>query len=157
MISLIVAMSPNHAIGYNGRLPWFLPEDLANFKRLTTGHAIIMGRHTFDSLPHGALPQRRNIVLSKNENYGINNLDIEVYSSLEKALEKCDSNEETFVIGGAEIYKTALPKTSKLYITLVDKDPENADTFFPELDLKEWKEEKREKHEGFSLIELTRI
>lgn len=152
MISIIVAMSPNHAIGYKDRLPWHIPEDLANFKRLTMGHTIIMGRHTYESLPHGALPGRRNIVLSRRQNFAPPHC--EVYNSLEEALSHCSKDEETFIIGGAEVYRKAMPIADKLYITLVDDNPENADTFFPQFNESKWIITKKEKHNGFSFIEL---
>lgn len=155
MISIIVAMSANHAIGYKGLLPWHLPEDLAHFKQITMGHTIIMGRHTFESLPHGALPGRRNIVLSRNVREKPHDYDI--CQSLEEALEKCDcNNEEVFIIGGAEVYRQSLHLVRKLYITLVDTDPVEADTFFPSIDMEAWTETKKEKHDGFSFIELSR-
>lgn len=155
MISLIVAMSPNHAIGYCGSLPWHLPEDLAHFKQLTMGHTIIMGRHTYESLPHGALPGRRNIVLSRKPTFVPN--DCEVYGSLEDALAECSTSDETFIIGGAEVYSAALPLANKLYITLVDDNPSLADTFFPHFNPKDWAITKEEKHDGFSFIELSRV
>ena len=154
MISIIVAMSPNHAIGYKGRLPWHIPEDLANFKRLTIGHTIIMGRHTYESLPHGALPGRRNVVLSSKHDYRLK--DCEVYDSLEGALSHCNEDDETFIIGGAEVYRKALTFADKLYITLVDDNPKDADTFFPDIDFKKWKEKRKEKHDGFSFLEMIR-
>lgn len=173
MISIIVAMSPNHAIGYQGSLPWHLPEDLAHFKKLTMGHAIIMGRHTFESLPHGALPGRRNIVLSRKHDFAP--VGCEVYVSLEEALKECKKNneckknvkcnknvecnngDETFVIGGAEVYRAALPLADKLYVTLVDDNPSAADTFFPLFNLSDWTITKEKKHDGFSFLELHRI
>lgn len=155
MISIIVAMSPNRAIGYCGSLPWHLPKDLARFKQLTMGHAIVMGRHTFDSLPHGALPGRRNIVLSHRHDFAPANC--EVYSTLEKALEACNKDEETFIIGGAEVYSSAIHLADNLYITLVDEDPNVADTFFPQINEKEWHLTKKEKHQGFSFITLKHV
>lgn len=167
MISLIVAMSPNHAIGYHGSLPWHLPEDLAHFKQLTMGHTIVMGRHTYESLPHGALPGRRNIVLSRKQDFAP--VGCEVYGSLEEALKECKKNnecnkdndcnkyEEMFVIGGAEVYREALPLADKLYITLVDNNPSAADTFFPRFNTSDWKITKKEKHDGFSFLELCKI
>ncbi len=152
-LSIIVAMSPNHAIGCESRLPWHLPEDLARFKRLTTGHAIIMGRRTFDSLPNGALPGRRNVVLSRTAKT-INGC--EVFETLEAALETCAPNEETFIIGGESLYRQALPLANKLYITLVASNPAHADTFFPCFNKNEWVETRKEKRNGFSFITLLR-
>lgn len=146
-------MARNRAIGRYGTLPWHLPEDLARFKEVTWGHAIIMGRHTFESLPHGALPGRRNIVVSTT----LESLPgCEVCASLDEALGVCvqngkgSSREEIFVIGGASLYQAALPLAKRLYITLVDQEPTNADTFFPEFDASQWQETMHEQHKGFA-------
>lgn len=159
-LSIIVAMSAGGAIGYEGALPWHIPDDLARFKAITYGHAIIMGRKTFESLPHGALPGRRNIVLSRRQQP----LDgCEVFGSLSEALDSCGErarlsgrDDEVFVIGGASVYRQALPMADKLYLTLVDCRPQRADTFFPSFDKAGWRETKKEKHNGFSFIELER-
>ncbi len=145
-------MARNRAIGRDGTLPWHLPEDLAHFKSTTWGHAIVMGRHTYESLPHGALPGRRNIVVSTT-------LDTlpgcDVCASFDDAMnlcargEKSDSAEEVFIIGGASLYQVALPLASRMYITLVDQEPEDADTFFPEFDAGKWQEAERQQHDGF--------
>lgn len=153
MINIVVAMSPNHAIGIDGRLPWRLPEDLARFRRLTVGHTVVMGRKTFESLPHGALPYRRNIVLSKSAGK-LNGA--EVCRSLEEALEKSRNDKEVFIIGGADVYSQAMPLADTLYITLVKENPAEADTFFPHFDKNDWQETQREIHDGFSFITLVR-
>lgn len=153
MINIVVAMSPNHAIGIDGRLPWRLPEDLARFRRLTVGHTVVMGRKTFESLPHGALPYRRNIVLSKSAGK-LNGA--EVCRSLEEALEKSRNDKEVFIIGGAGVYSQAMPLADTLYITLVKENPAEADTFFPHFDKNDWQETQRETHNGFSFITLAR-
>ncbi len=152
-VNIIAAMSPNHAIGCNGHLPWHLPEDLARFKQITFGHTIIMGRRTFESLPNGALPGRRNIMLSHNV-YTFENC--ETFHSLEEALRSCECEGDVFIIGGESIYRKALPLAKRLYITLVDENPKFADTFFPEFEIKDWIETKKEEHPGFSFITLTR-
>lgn len=152
-VNIIVAMSPNHAIGSNGHLPWHLPEDLARFKQITLGHTIIMGRRTFESLPNGALPGRRNIVLSQKVHTFEN---CEIFPSLEKALRNCKGESDVFIIGGESIYRQALPLAKRLYITLVDENPKFADTFFPKFEIKDWQETKKEEHPGFSFITLTR-
>lgn len=151
-------MARNRAIGSRGTLPWHLPEDLAHFKSTTWGHAIIMGRHTFESLPHGALPGRRNIVVSTT----LSTLPgCEVYASLDEALSHCaqngniDATEEVFVIGGAALYQTALPFARRMYITLVDQEPKDADTFFPEFDTNKWQETERQQHDGFAFTVWT--
>ncbi len=151
-------MARNRAIGRRGTLPWHLPEDLAHFKSTTWGHAIIMGRHTFESLPHGALPGRRNIVVSTT----LRTLPgCEVYASFDEALNHCaqngnsDTMEEVFVIGGAALYQTALPFAHRMYITLVDQEPKDADTFFPEFDTDKWQEAERQQHDGFAFTVWT--
>ena len=149
--SIIVAMSPNHAIGYQGTIPWSLPEDMRHFRQLTTHHTVIMGRNTFLSLPHGALPHRRNIVLTSS---GQTFHGCETFNSLQAALATCQG--EVFIIGGTTVYKEALKLADKMYITLVDANPSHADTFFPHFDKSVWQETKKEKHNGFSFIELRR-
>ena len=136
MISIIVAVSRNGGIGFENKLLYWLPNDLKRFKALTTGHTIIMGRKTFESLPKGALPNRRNVVLSRSEDLKIEGA--EVFPTLEKALEAC-KDEECFIIGGASVYSQALPLADKLFITLVDDDTKEADAFFPQIDEKVWK------------------
>lgn len=152
-LAIIVAAALNGAIGRNNRLPWVLPEDLAHFKTLTWGHTIIMGHHTFCSLPHGALPGRRNIVVSRT----ISSLPgCEVCHSLQEALALCSPTDDTvFIIGGASIYRQAIALASVIHLTRVECSPTDADAFFPEIDTKRWIETKKEKHDGFSFITLT--
>lgn len=107
---------------------------MKRFKALTTGHTVIMGRKTFDSLPKGALPNRRNIVLSRQD--GLVCAGAECFTSLEEALAHCNAEEEIFIMGGASVYKEALPLTHRLYITLVHDTGKQADAFFPEIDEK---------------------
>lgn len=141
-ISIIAAVAENRAIGYQNRLLYWLPNDLRHFKTLTTGHTIIMGRKTFESLPHGALSNRRNVVLSRSKK----DFDgCERYASLREALSSCDSEEEVYVIGGASVYKEALAYADRLCLTEIHDTPEHADTFFPPYD--EWKEMWRESHD----------
>lgn len=142
MISIIAAVAKNRAIGYQNKLIYWLPNDLKRFKALTTGHTIIMGRNTFLSLPKGALPNRRNIVLSRSTKTFEN---CDVYPSLEEALKHCAVDEDVFIIGGASVYKQALPLADRLCLTEIDDTPAEADTFFPPYD-KGWKEESREDH-----------
>ncbi len=141
MISIIAAVARNRAIGYKNKLIYWLPNDLKRFKALTTGHTIIMGRNTFLSLPKGALPNRRNIVLSRSAK-AFENCD--VYPSLEEALQRCAPGEEVYIIGGASVYRQALPLADRLCLTEIDDTPAEADTFFPPYD--DWKEESREDH-----------
>ncbi len=142
-ISIIVAIAENHAIGFENKLLYWLPNDLKRFKALTTGHTIIMGRKTFESLPKGALPNRRNIVLTRQD---IDFPGAERYPSLEAALEQCRHEEEVFIIGGASVYQEALPLADKLCITHIDDTPSEADAFFPEISPSVWKETSREVH-----------
>ena len=152
-ISIIVAMSPHRAIGSHDTLPWHIPEDLARFKLLTWGHTVLMGRKTYESLPHGALPGRRNIVLSRT----VRSLpDCDVYASFEEALRHCASNENVFIMGGASVYRAAIPLTSHLFITLVEKEPQDADTFFPAFNENGWQKVNHEQHEGFAFTEWRR-
>lgn len=158
MISIIVAMSPQRAIGFRNRLPWHLPEDLAHFKALTTGHTIIMGRKTFESLPNGALPHRRNVVITRQREAMQQRVhDCALYDSLEEALKLEAKDKEVFIIGGESIYRQSLPYANKIYATLVGQEPKAADAWFPEIDMSEWHITKKEKHAGFSFILLERL
>ena len=171
MLSIIVCISQtNRAIGYENRLLYHLPSDMARFRELTTGHTIVMGRKTFESLPNGVLPHRRNIVVSKS----LKEIDGgEVYPTLEEALRVAQddtlsaakedagitSREEIFIIGGESIYRQALPAARKLYLTIVDKEPEQADTFFPAIDSLDWEvaEKEMRNENGLSFSFLTYI
>lgn len=137
MISIVVAIAENGAIGYKNDLLWHLPADLKRFKEMTTRHSIIMGSRTFRSLPKGALPNRRNIVLSRTQQ---DFPGAEWAASPEVALELVGEEAEAFVIGGAQVYEQMLPYTDKIYLTRVHADFPEADTFFPELDMSEWVE-----------------
>ena len=141
-VTLIAAVAKNRAIGYQNKLLYWLPNDLKRFKALTTGHTIIMGRLTFESLPKGALPNRRNIVLSRS----VKELPgCECYPSLKSALAHCDEDEEVFIIGGASVYRQAMAYADRLCLTEVDDTPAEADAFFP--DYQDWKEVWREEHD----------
>lgn len=157
MLSLIACLDRNHAIGHQNRLIYHIKEDMARFKELTTAHTIIMGRKTFESLPHGALPRRRNIIVSRTFGH------IEgctVYASLAEALEHETHQEEIFVIGGESIYRQTLPLADKLYLTVVDKATEKADSFFPSIEETEWlltkKEMRNENGLPFSFLTYER-
>lgn len=143
-ITLIAALAQNLAIGLNNKLLYWLPNDLRRFKELTTGHTIIMGRKTFESLPKGALPNRRNIVLSRAEHAHFPGA--ECYHSLEEALAACQNDEEVFVIGGESLYREALSKANRLCITHVQNTPKEADAFFPTYSSMQWNKVKEEKH-----------
>ena len=157
MLSIIACISKdNRAIGYQNRLLYHLPSDMVRFRELTTGHTIVMGRKTFESLPNGALPHRRNIVVSRS----MKELEgCEVYPNLEAALKAAESPQETFIIGGASIYHQALPAAQKLYLTIVDQEPEQADTFFPAINYSAWEmtEKEMRNENGLSFSFLTYI
>ena len=146
MITLIAAVAKNGAIGNENKLIYWLPDDLKRFKALTTGHTIVMGRRTFESLPKGALPNRRNVVLSRNRQFTAPG--IEVFASLQEALASCASDEEVFVIGGASVYREAMPLADRLCLTLVDDTPVHADAFFPEILAAEWRIASDEPHDA---------
>jgi dihydrofolate reductase len=141
MISIIAAVAKNRAIGFENKLIYWLPNDLKRFKQLTTGHTIIMGRNTYDSLPKGALPNRRNIVLSTT----VKELPgCDVFPTLDAAISSCAPDEDIYIIGGASVYRQALPLADRLCLTEIDDTPAKADTFFP--DYSEWVVDKREAH-----------
>jgi len=127
LISIIVAIDKNNLIGDGDKMPWYLPADLKHFKTTTTGHTIIMGHKTYRSLPNGALPNRRNIVLSRS----IKKLDdAEVYSSPEMALAACENEKNIFIIGGAQIYSLFLPFVNQFHITRIHHQFEGS-VYFP--------------------------
>ena len=143
MINIIAAVAQDRAIGFQNKLIYWLPNDLKRFKALTTGHTIIMGRNTFLSLPKGALPNRRNIVLSRT---ATDFPGCDVYPSLEEALAHCAKDEDVYIIGGASVYTQALGIADRLCLTEVDDTPKEADTFFPEYKA-DWREVAREDHD----------
>lgn len=143
MINIIAAVAKDRAIGFQNKLIYWLPNDLKRFKALTTGHTIIMGRNTFLSLPKGALPNRRNIVLSRTVT---DFPGCDVYPSLEEALAHCAKDEDVYIIGGASVYTQALSMADRLCLTEVDDTPKEADTFFPEYKA-DWREVAREDHD----------
>lgn len=177
MLSIIACISKaNRAIGYQNRLLYHIKSDMTRFRELTTGHVIIMGRKTYESLPNGALPNRCNIVVSKSRKELPN---CEVYASLEEALtavtnktgrdkagrDKAERDntiidKEYFIIGGESIYSQALPLADKLYLTLVNQEPSHADTFFPAINPEEWevaeKEMRNENDLSFTFLTLYR-
>jgi dihydrofolate reductase len=140
-LNLIVAVDVQLGIGVNNTLPWHLKEDLAHFKRLTTGHPIIMGRKTFDSIGK-PLPNRRSIVITRNAAW--KHEGVEVVTSLEAALNLVHGV-QSYCIGGAQIFNEALPFAEKLFVTHIDK-AFHCDTFFPAIDPAVWKEVEREQH-----------
>jgi len=156
-ISIIVAIAKNFAIGLNNDLLWHIPEDLKRFKRITSGHQVIMGRMTYLSLPFRPLKNRTNIVITDNPEESFEGCT--TVHSIEEALNLCNEQEESFIIGGGSVYRQFLPHCNKLYLTMVHRDFE-ADTFFPQLDLSHWKLIEQEDHDesedlGFSYSFLT--
>lgn len=137
MTTIIAAVGRDNAIGRNGDLAFHLRGDMRRFKALTTGHTVIMGRKTFESLPKGALPDRRNIVITRNNAYAAP--AVECAPSLEDAVAMAPG-EDIFIIGGGEIYRQALEAADRLEITAVDADTPDADTFFPVIDSDIWRE-----------------
>jgi dihydrofolate reductase len=139
-ISLIVAMANNHVIGINNGLPWHLPEDLKHFRALTTGHHMIMGRKTYDSLGR-LLPGRTTVIVTRNIDFKVEGALIA--HSLQEAVQLCKNDTEVFIIGGAELYKDGLAEANQLYVTEVNLDVDG-DAFFPMIDLDLWTETARE-------------
>ena len=142
MLSIIVAKAKNNIIGKDNALIWHLPEDLKRFKRLTTGHTIIMGRKTFESLGR-VLPNRHHIILCNDAEMDIDNENVEVLEDISMLDKYVKDSEEHFVIGGATMYRLLMPICSKMYVTEIDKDFEG-DVSFPEINLNEWKVTERE-------------
>jgi len=142
MLSIIVAIAKNNAIGKDNKLLWHLPEDLKRFKRLTTGHNIIMGRKTFESLGR-VLPNRHHIILCNDAKLNVQDENVEILDDISKLDKYINSEEENFVIGGATMYKLLMPYSNKMYITEIDKDFDG-DVYFPEINKNEWKMTERE-------------
>jgi len=170
-ISIIVAIARNNAIGLRNQLLYWLPNDLKRFKQLTTGNTIIMGKNTFDSLPKGALPNRRNVVLSRTAT-AADCPGADVFPSLTEALLNCQQHElqgdpmahEIYIIGGAAVYRQTAHLADRLCLTCVDNIPAETDTFFPEIDPKQWRETFREHHDAderhafaYDFVNLERI
>lgn len=134
-IAIIVAIAENYAIGKDNGLLCHLPADMKRFKHLTTGHTVVMGKRTYESLPFRPLKNRRNIVISDDTGEQIPGC--EMAYSVREAIEKMDHDKENFIIGGGSVYRQFLPYATKLYITWI-KHTFPADTFFPEIDFSEW-------------------
>lgn len=143
-LSLIAAVAQNRVIGVHNTLPWHLPADLKHFRRLTSGHPILMGRRNYESIGR-PLPERDNIVITRQPDYRAPGC--RVVHSLEAALAAASGAPEIFVIGGAELYAQTLARADRLYLTWVHAEIAG-DTFFPEFDLHDWHENARERHEA---------
>ena len=150
-LSLIVAHAKNHVIGLNNAMPWHLPEDLKRFRALTTGHHIIMGRKTYESLGR-LLPGRTTIIVTRNKDFKVEGALIA--HSLQAALMLCAGDSEPFLIGGAELYKDGLKHATKLYITEVHADYAG-DAFFPEIDIGEWNLAEKKDHSSVNGLEYS--
>ena len=144
MISIIVAVAKGGAIGKEGKIPWKIPGEQRQFKDLTTGHVVIMGRTSYEEIGH-PLPERTNIVVSKTKVFSGENLY--TVKSLQEAIERA-GQEEIFIAGGAEIFQEALPLADKIYMTYVDMEVTDADRFFPDFPKEEYKREEIEKVGG---------
>ena len=142
-ISLIAAMDKNNIIGQENDMPWHLPDDLKFFKKNTQNKTVIMGRKTFESIGSRPLPNRRNIVISRNDTFDTNGADL--YHSIEQAIQSCQQTEEVMIIGGGQLYKIMLPYANKLYITHVNAEL-TGDTYFPNWSKNEWQEITNEPH-----------
>lgn len=158
IISAIVAIAENHAIGKNNQLLWYLPNDLKHFKQITSGHTVIMGRKTYESVGK-PLPNRRNVIITRQK---IEIPGCEVVNNIDAALGLCAAEQEAFIIGGAEIYKLAMPLTDRIYLTIVHRSFEG-DAFFPPISISEWAETERQDFEAdeknnipYSFITLNR-
>jgi len=158
-LTLIAAAAENNALGKDNRMIWHLPDDFKRFKQLTSGHHIIMGRKTFESLP-GMLPNRTHIIITRQKDFKVDNCI--VVNSLDEAIEASTGDKEAFVIGGGEIYKQAIDRADKIELTRIFGVSPEADAFFPEIDPAKWQlaEEvfhpKDEKH-AYDMAFLTYI
>lgn len=166
-IAIIAAVARNRAIGYQNKLLYWLPDDMRRFRQLTTGHTILMGRRTFESLPKGALPNRRNCVLTRT----VKELPgCECFPDWESFIATCHDDEEIYIIGGASIYRQLLPFADRLCLTEVNDTPEEADAFFPKYKVgsssrrRIWEETYREHHPAderheyaFDFVDYQRI
>jgi dihydrofolate reductase len=158
MIAIFVAIAKNNVIGSKNDLPWYIPEDLKRFKALTTGHTVVMGRKTYDSIIKRLgkpLPNRKNVVITSQKDFAVPE-GVEVFGTLDEAFHAHEKDEIIFAIGGARIFAEALPKADRLYITHVDKEYEG-DVYFPEVDWTSFSKVKEEQHDGFSFADYHRI
>lgn len=171
MFSLIVAVGKNNEIGKNNQLLWHIPEDLKNFKKITTGKTVIMGRNTYESIGR-ALPNRKNIVLSKNfleiegkikedrQKYENETTKLEFYDDFLKVIDKYkDLDEEIFIIGGGQIYEKSLELgiVKRIYMSHVDFSDEDADAYFPKIDLDKWVTLTKENYDGWKFCIYEKV
>lgn len=151
MIALIAAISENNCIGKKNTLPWYLPEDLKRFKKLTTGHVVLMGRKTWESIPEKfrPLPNRTNVVITRQKNWSADGAV--VFSNIEDALQ-AHREKNVFIIGGGQIYVQTIDKADTLYITHVKHTIDQCDVFFPKIDPSIWNAAEQEQHQQFSFV-----
>ncbi|MGV8086896.1 MAG: dihydrofolate reductase [Candidatus Woesearchaeota archaeon] len=153
-LNLIVAMTNNRVIGLDNTLPWRIPEEMKNFKELTTGNVVIMGRKTYESIPekYRPLPNRDNVVISSQMSANSSNYNgIVIASTLQEAVDKAKKfNKEMFIMGGAQVYKAALPLVDKMYISIVKEDYKG-NVYFPEINMTEWNAQKLKSYNDFDL------
>jgi dihydrofolate reductase len=153
-IVIVAAVARNDVIGVGGELPWRIPEDLARFKQMTMGQALVMGRATFESIGR-PLPGRTNIVLTRRP--GWSHEGVETAGSVEEALEIADSGaRDVYIAGGAEVYRAALALADRMELTEVDAEPDG-DTRFPPVDWSQWREVSRDSHPGFAFVTYDRV
>lgn len=162
MITIICALDKNRAIGFEGHMLFHLRSDLQRFKALTSGHTVIMGRKTFESLPKGALPNRRNFVISRSLAEVPSGTYL--FNSLDTALQAAKDDKEIFIIGGASIYEAALPLADRLCLTFIEATAPQADTFFPNVDYNKWQCTYRESYpadeqneQPYTFVDYARI
>lgn len=157
-IHIIAAVSRNGVIERDGKIPWDIPEDMKRFRELTTGHAVIMGRKTFESIGR-ALPKRLNVVLSRQPKKNFLNFPESVLltDNLARAIDLCEGagHEKAFIIGGETVYDKALALADVIHLTHVDQEVEG-DARFPDLDMDDWEEHSEEKHEGYTFLDYKR-
>lgn len=156
MISIVAAVAKNGVIGAKNDLPWYLPEDLKHFKKITNGHTVLMGRKTYESIVKRLgkpLPNRKNVLITRQTDYAVPE-GVIVYSSVDEAFKNL-KGENIYIIGGGEIFRETIDKTDMLYITHVERDVEG-DVYFQEIDLNVWKLVDEEKHDGFRFAEYRR-
>ena len=146
-VTIVAAVARNGVIGVDGGLPWHLPDDLRRFKELTLGHVLVMGRKTYESIGH-PLPGRATIVVTRSPSWDSGAAEVSVSRSVSDAIAAAAAlDDEVFVVGGAQVYAAALPLADRLELTWVDAEPEG-DTTFPELDLRDWRQVRREEADG---------
>jgi dihydrofolate reductase len=151
-VSLIVAMANNRVIGANNRIPWYVPGEQKLFKQITTGHHIVMGRKTYESIGR-LLPGRTTVIVTRQRDYTVPGAIIA--HSLHDAINAAARDDEIFVIGGAELFREALPIADRIHLSIVDLEPDG-DVRMPDIDERDWVERGRHQHQGFRYLLLER-